>query len=765
MLSLETSSATRLLGFFFDTNFFLLNFALMTERENKYYKYFEKATAASSRMRTYRKRCEEFYFSDVDSTLSQFTTAQREKIRAEYDIPISTKIAYPLIEQMVAMLTGTMPYPKLVANNDDDQVVVDSYLGATEGVWHESQGQTQLQHAIRDAFIGGSGFLVCREAFEMHDSAFNVKLDHVSWKNVFIDPECTKQDLSDAKYVAIANIMTREKVEEEYDLNVKDAATDFNGLKMADIYKEMHNSGFGVSQTKDGYVWVIEFYVQEILNVYTAEGYLSTKKPKKIQVPNPELQQRMQDFQSKLVETQDQNTQADNTLQQQQQTNPTDLVQGAVEEHLADFQQQAQVMSDEMDSMDATPPTIEVYQLILDNGETKEVASFERIKKKRIRRVITVGNEIYEDKILPSSRLPIAHFCFNWGGTPNLTYGHVHFMMDQIKAMNKMYALAIKDMQTNGARKVIYAKGTIEDPNKAETNWSRPNSWTEYNANPALPNAGEPKVIDPSPLSQTITFLIDKLFSLVEYTVGINSLTQGNTENAPSTFGVAQQMATFGTQRIKLYGRSLETPLERLYEALISFLYTYMDKDKAIKYFDKDGKLQMAQVLDHEIEDLAFQVRIEVGSELPTTKQMFAYLLSIVATQSSNPDLKDFLTSVMLKNIDMPQAKQVAEDMDTVKKMSAKLQGVEAQLKESQSQEKVLAHNLEQAQIAARVREKVGQITNQLSAKKGEAIANLNQMEEQAQQPVPEEAFTAGAVPEQESQQEDNQPQEEDEFA
>jgi hypothetical protein len=61
------------------------------------------------------KNSEEMFFSDVEQTRTQFTKAQLSLIQDKYDIPISTKIAYAIIEQQISFLTGAKPYPRLLA--------------------------------------------------------------------------------------------------------------------------------------------------------------------------------------------------------------------------------------------------------------------------------------------------------------------------------------------------------------------------------------------------------------------------------------------------------------------------------------------------------------------------------------------------------------------------------------------------------------------------------------------------------------------------
>lgn len=53
-----------------------------------------------------RSEWEEFYFNDVQDTKSQLTRKQMDTVVSTYNIPISTKLTYPIVEQILAFLTS-----------------------------------------------------------------------------------------------------------------------------------------------------------------------------------------------------------------------------------------------------------------------------------------------------------------------------------------------------------------------------------------------------------------------------------------------------------------------------------------------------------------------------------------------------------------------------------------------------------------------------------------------------------------------------------
>ena len=96
--------------------------------ENKKLKIIERQfrVAYNERKKDHDLRCnwEEFYFNDVQDTKTQLTTKQLTQVKTTYNIPISTKLTYPIVEQILSFLTSMKPFPKLVASHETFQDVI-----------------------------------------------------------------------------------------------------------------------------------------------------------------------------------------------------------------------------------------------------------------------------------------------------------------------------------------------------------------------------------------------------------------------------------------------------------------------------------------------------------------------------------------------------------------------------------------------------------------------------------------------------------------
>jgi hypothetical protein len=340
----------------------------------------------------------------------------------------------------------------------------------------------------------------------------------------------------------------------------------------------------------------------------------------------------------------------------------------------------------------------------------KTVFKVERMRRKQIKRVLMVGRHIVESEILPCQICPLVHFPFLHNLSPNKTYGISHIIKDFEKANNKFWAAAVYDVQTNSHRKVLAPKGSIVNTTQWEQSWSVPGAIIEWEPNESLAlgngNYGKPEIVDASPLNQALVQLITMLTNLTEYVTGIFDVMQGNSAGAPDTFGGTSALQNFGSQRVKLYGRRIESALERLALVTVEFLQAYAPKNKVIQYFSGESDEATEMTLLESPEDLRFKVRVSIANNLPTTRHLNAQLLSTIAGQTSNPQVADILTQFALKAMDMPEADQIIQAMDVIKNLQQQLGQMQQQLKESDNRNKALENQNIQQNLSAHIQAK-----------------------------------------------------------
>lgn len=682
-------------------------------------KLFRAASSARANIDKSRNSWEEFYWNDVENTKSQFDQQQMDIITGSYDIPISTKICYPIIEQMLSFLTGTKPFPRLIGATEQDSKYAALYAEAYKGVWYESKSSRELKNALRDMLVVGIGYMRNRTNDIFDESTFNVIQEYVRWKHVYVDPESRKEDLSDAEYIVIAYPMPKSKAEKKFDITIKNTKLDdYDGFSAIDddSYNIDHFGDLQADKTK---VTIKEFFQKEEKSVYLSEnGDVSLERPKPTEIPNPEkealktqimqLNEYLQQLAAKQQEVQE-------VLRQSEQLGTDQPIPDANEELENDqqfreanqqIQQQMQEASEQLRQMQTAfgqmPNNIPAYMLKNERGETIVCLEVIKTTKKRIKRTLIVGDQIIESEYLPVEHYPIVAFTMQYAGITNKSYGMMHYILDMQKFLNKTYGMLIYDMMTHNRPKVLLAKGSVLDIKQFEESYSLPSGILQYESNPMLPDGGRPQVIEPSPLSQVTNYVIQQMTQMIEYVSGIHGVVMGDSSSMPNTASATSSLQNFGTQRVKLYARNIEAPLELLAASTIEHLQNYAPKDKVLTYIDDTLKEVAIELLNTK-DDLRFKIRVDIVNDLPTVRHQMATMLAAVAGQTRNPYVADALTKEMVKLLDMPEFMKLADDIDAMKQLEQQNAQLQDQLKTANGQIKAFQNNQIQSDAKAKV--------------------------------------------------------------
>lgn len=727
---------------------------------------FRIATNASSKSRKARNIHEEFYYNDVDNTKTQLDRTQLDTVKRTYNIPVSTKIIFAIIEHLLSFYTATKPFPKYVAAEQSSEEFPLLFHKLFMATWYESQGYSQLEKWIRDSLVTGDGCLLVRRADFFNESTTNVVIEHKSWKHIVVDPECRKpQNYKDADYVIVVDFMRKRKAEKIYDIKIKQGES-FTNTAYSSFYIPTNIIGDLTFpdidySSKDFYVAVLEFYEKEETNAYICSnpsqelyGLITNKRPKSIEIPNPEkevLRGQIDELQKEIATTANQSADAIQTGNDAQQSIPNTLDMETFESVSQEYQaaknqeeinsvdleqkaQQLQLLQKQYYSLSDTIPAfeIEVENKAVSYNERRNkisptntyiVTEVVRQRIKQIKKTLIVGEQILDREYLPTDEYPIINLPFSCKGNPNDVYGVTHFTNDIAKAMNKYLAQLQLDMSINAHRKFFVWENTIVEPAQMEENYANPGSAIKLKPDPMLPDGGKPIIIDHAPLNQSFQFMLDYFKQLIEYITGVHGVIQGDSSSAPSTYGATQSLQAFGTNRIKLFSRAIEISLENLAYVVAKYLQAYCPRDKVIAYFDDNNDKQEVSMLEN-TEDFKFKVRVDIGSSLPTTRQMTGQQLAFLAQTFSDDTMKAMAMEYMLKIQDVPEAREIAEKMNIVKQQQEQIAQLEEQLKQSENAQKSMQNQFTQKEAAHKVKE--AELNTQGNLKEIEAQAKAN---------------------------------------
>ena len=87
---------------------------------------------------------------------------KNKTIQQTYNIPVSTKGTFAIIEQLLSFLTANKPFAHLIAAEQSTQDFVIALEKAYQCVWYETNLRDKLKDAIRDSLNTGNGHLLVR---------------------------------------------------------------------------------------------------------------------------------------------------------------------------------------------------------------------------------------------------------------------------------------------------------------------------------------------------------------------------------------------------------------------------------------------------------------------------------------------------------------------------------------------------------------------------------------------------------------------------
>ena len=665
-----------------------------------------------------KKNDEELYYSDVDKNRTQFTSKQLKAIRDKYDIPISTKLIFPMVQQTLSFLTGSQPYPRLITSEEPYKGFAEINERLIHSLWYESNVDDDVTRALEDSLVTGSGYLHVRENSFYEESTMGTIVEHVPWTDVYIDPNSRKSDLSDADFIIVAKPIQIRKAEREWGVTINiDKETDTLDVDPRVDTVDKNDEYFDIAyqvdpgneeRNKRRYVWERVIYEVDTFNQYTSpEGYVTNSLPRQGVAPNSEkiiaLQQLRQQKQGvmsqagQIADMKAQNTTPMGSMQDNaDRTDSQDLGMAMSNNNSAQVSQIDSAINEVL----RMPDIIHGFYMKLDNGTEVFVQSYVVKQFKRVQRTILIDKQIISQKILPIDVIPVIHFFTLHYRNPYRTYGLVHLIKDVQKAINKLWGIIIYDSQLHNSFRLIAPEGSIQDPQKFEKDFSVPGSLSFYVADPQLPNGGRPETFNVPDTSQTLHQIISLLIQMAEYITGIFGVMQGNNENAPSTFGATQSLQSFGTQRIKLMSRGMNSPFSKLAYVLVKFLHYTIVPEKVVGLLGDLGQ-DFMENFDETAIDTRFKVRMQITSSLPTTTQMAAQMFSILAGQVPDPQLQQLLIQYAVKFLDLKEADEISSKMDIIQQMQGQLAQSQEEIQGLQSQLKVASTNLAQKDVAA----------------------------------------------------------------
>lgn len=171
----------------------------------------------------------ELFHNAVEGTDTQFTQEQVDVLDQVGAPRISMNFMYPILSQTKALLSAEIPLGRVLPDGGDiDKAKAYVYDKLCTAIWRRAKAAPLFEKSVKEMLVCGISALIVEPKSFFKPGFFDLTIDHVSWKDLYIDPsaKATGQCFKDAEAIYVAKYLPRRKVENIYDVKLNDDSLD-----------------------------------------------------------------------------------------------------------------------------------------------------------------------------------------------------------------------------------------------------------------------------------------------------------------------------------------------------------------------------------------------------------------------------------------------------------------------------------------------------------------------------------------------------------
>lgn len=160
----------------------------------------------SSEFRYQMSEDEDFYLGN------QLTDRQKEYLESVGQPPEANNKIRPAVEQVLANIASSAPEWDTSPIGKTDNSVAVVFNALLDKIWYDSGGNIQFRRICKDFIVKGLGFLYVYPDWNADGGLGSVRVKRIPPESVFIDPNSTQPDFSDASSIIYSDLHTRENL-------------------------------------------------------------------------------------------------------------------------------------------------------------------------------------------------------------------------------------------------------------------------------------------------------------------------------------------------------------------------------------------------------------------------------------------------------------------------------------------------------------------------------------------------------------------------
>ena len=615
----------------------------------------------------------------------QWTAKQREVLESRGQAPIVINRVHPAVESAKAMLTANRPSFRCAPREDSDNKVAQVMSALLTYMYDISDGRTVIRQAVDDYYTMGMGYIHVYQDPMMDMGKGEVCFHDVDPLDVYVDPNSRHRLFDDAENIIISKLFTKDQAKDlypMYETAIKNAQSDSgNKVDFNAPWTEREDDGEVTFPEDVGrvnnqeYVRGYERYYKVNVSEYRTYERFS-KKEELLDESQYEVYSQRPAFiiQGQIFTDAEKAKMILNQLNQQRQQA---LAQKMQELLGAGYEEQ-----DAIKVAEEEVPSIQYEEI--DYGELmlKGLIEVVKIKSKKIKQCVIIGETKLYDRILPTDKYPIVPVMNVHTRTP-YPVSDVRMIKGLQEYINKTRSLIIAHATTSTNTKILVPEGSV-DMKDFEEKWAQPGVAIPYD-----PTDGAPMPVQPTPLPNELYQNELTAKNDIDHALGLYEMMMGNAQSAPATYKATISIDEFGQRKMKSKLADIEASLTRVAQVAIPLIQQLYKTEKVFRIVQPNNSMSDYVINKKLVDDKTGEIKIMnditigkydiivvTGSTLPSNRYaelefyMDAYAKGLIDKQE------------VLKKTEVFDMEGVLERTDTITALQQQLKSATEQIKQ-----------------------------------------------------------------------------------
>ena len=621
----------------------------------------------------------------------QWTAKQREVLESRGQAPIVINRVHPAVESAKAMLTANRPSFRCAPREDSDNKVAQVMSALLTYMYDISDGRSVVRQAVDDYYTMGMGYIHVYQDPMMDMGKGEVCFHDVDPLDVYVDPNSRHRLFDDAENIIISKLFTKDQAKDlypMYETAIKNAQSDSgNKVDFNAPFTEREDDGEVTFPEDVGrvnnqeYVRGYERYYKVTVTEYrTYERFsrkeeLLSEEQYKVYADRPAFV-----IQGQILTDAEEAKGLLSQLNQQRQIVMTQKLEELVFNGYSE-EEAMKLAEDEVPNIEFKE--IDYAQLML-QGMIEVV----KIKCKKIKQCVIIGETKLYDRILPTDKYPIVPVMNVHTRTP-YPVSDVRMIKGLQEYINKTRSLIIAHATTSTNTKILVPEGSV-DMKDFEEKWAQPGVAIPYD-----PTDGAPMPVQPTPLPNELYQNELTAKSDIDHALGLYEMMMGNAQSAPATYKATISIDEFGQRKMKSKLADIEAALTRVAQVAIPLIQQLYKTEKVFRIVQPNNSMSDYTINKKLVDDKTGEIKIinditigkydiivVTGSTLPSNRYaelefyMDAYAKGLIDRQEVLKKTEVFDMEGVLERTDtITQLKQQLEQAGkTIKELKGDLQ-------------------------------------------------------------------------------------------